>query len=75
MCGSDAVVREDWRGVENTPPKSGSLFALHTNTLSFISIDYSPGFLVIAQVYLLTDELGRKNVSVNKKPYLRFVDR
>ena len=26
-------------GVENTSAKSGSLFALHTDTLSFISID------------------------------------
>ena len=40
VYGSDAVVREDWRGVENMPEKSGSLFALHTHTLSFISIDY-----------------------------------
>ena len=38
VYGSDAVVREDW-GVENSPAKSGSLFAFHTDTLSFISID------------------------------------
>ena len=36
MYGSD-VVRGDSQGVENRPPKSGSLFALHTDTLSFIS--------------------------------------
>ena len=39
VYGSDAVVRGDSRGVENSPPKSGSLFALHTHRLSFISID------------------------------------
>ena len=35
VYGSDAEYRETW-GVENTPVKSGSLFALHTDTLSFI---------------------------------------
>ena len=33
VYGGDAVVWEDW-GVEKTPPKSGSLFALHTQALS-----------------------------------------
>ena len=42
MYGSDAVVRRDWGGgggVKSRPPKSGSLFALHTDMLSFIGID------------------------------------
>ena len=38
MYGSDAVVRGDW-GVVKTPPKSGRLFELHADTLSFIGID------------------------------------
>ena len=34
VYGSDEVEREDW-GVEKTPPKSGSLFALHTQALLY----------------------------------------
>ena len=34
MYDSDAVVLEDW-GVESTPPKSGSLFALHAHDLFY----------------------------------------
>ena len=35
------VIRGDWRVLVNRPPKSGRLLALHTDTLSFISIDTS----------------------------------
>ena len=35
---SRGIVRGDW-GVEKMPAKSGSLFALHTDMLSFIGID------------------------------------
>ena len=35
VYGSDVVVGEDLRGVENTPAKSGSLFALHTQALLY----------------------------------------
>ena len=37
--GSDALVQGDTRGLESTPAKSGSLFALHTDRLSFRGID------------------------------------
>ena len=38
VYGSVAVIREGG-GVENTPVKSGSLFALYTHRFSFIGID------------------------------------
>ena len=50
VYSSDMVVRKDW-GVENTPAKSESIFALHADTLSFKSIDFK--YLLDAHTWFL----------------------
>ena len=64
VYGSDAVVREDRRGVEKTPLKSGSLFALHTHRLSFISIDIYYLFPGIHSMY--------SQPPLNRTPAIRY---
>ena len=54
VYGSDAVVREDLRGVEKTPTKSGSLLAFHTHRLSFIGID-----IILLEIHLVSTAIVR----------------